>query len=110
MKKKINRKELMKRYEAASKKELTLSDLSSAVYSAVYDASPSGQARAASMSSYDTPEYWYTDDIILDESAVVVCAGGSHYKIPYTLDSNNKVTLASRDEWVEVEQRWVPKE
>ncbi len=103
------RKALMSHYLKA-KKELTLNDLSRSIYSAVYDASPSGQAQAASMSSYSQPEYWYVDDVIIDESAVVICADGEHYKASYTLDSDKKVTLAPRDEWVSVEQRWVPKD
>jgi hypothetical protein len=91
------------------KKMMSLGDLSMAVSQAVRDASPAGQARAAEMSSSAVPDYWYVDDLY--PGAVVICTNSGHWSIPYSINEDDTITLASRDKWVQVKEnpnKWIP--
>lgn len=101
---KKKRKELMKRYHAATK-QVSLNQLRTGLSNAVYSASPAGQAYESQSASY--PKYWYLDDILIDESKAVVCADGMYYTVPYTVGNDGSVSLGAQDSWKQVVQKWV---
>jgi len=52
------------------------------------------------------PDFWVRD--VFDEH--VIARGGSEYwRVPYTMDADDNITFAERDEWTEVEQEFVEK-
>lgn len=74
------------------KADMSLSEQAQSVYAAV------------SMVSQGA-EYPYVEDIF--DAFVIVELGEAYFKATYTRDESGAVTLAPRDQWVEVEEQWV---